>query len=162
MDVPPMLTVADVMKFLNVGDPDTIYSLIRSGRLPAIRLGRRYRILEEDLKTLMRGGNPATPTPPPPPALSGNRDGADDPDFPEAYFPEKIGAAAGDFGRPFAAMPAADVPEKSGAPAGGFGRRAFAADPKVLSFAKRDRCTNPTKEVGLPRLSVIGISYTVG
>lgn len=43
-----LLTAAEVAEQLRVSTM-TIYRLIRSGELPAVRVGRNYRVREEDL-----------------------------------------------------------------------------------------------------------------
>ena len=43
-----VLTVAEVAKRLRIGR-DAAYMLVRSGRLPSIRIGRRYLIAESQL-----------------------------------------------------------------------------------------------------------------
>ena len=42
------LTTADVLSCLKV-DPRTIYRLIKTGELPAVRLGRQWRFRRDDL-----------------------------------------------------------------------------------------------------------------
>lgn len=59
MDTGPALTTAEVMRLLNVKDPDTVYALVRSGRLRAVRLGRQYRFDPSAVAEFVRGG-PAT------------------------------------------------------------------------------------------------------
>lgn len=49
------LTVTDVMKVLNVKDRDTVYALVRSGRLVAVRLGREYRFHPDVVDDFLRG-----------------------------------------------------------------------------------------------------------
>lgn len=44
----PLLTAAEVAAQLRVSTM-TIYRLIRAGELPAVRVGRNYRVREEDL-----------------------------------------------------------------------------------------------------------------
>lgn len=46
--LPPFLTTEEVLGYLNV-NPRTIYRLIRSGELPAIRIGRQWRFRRSDL-----------------------------------------------------------------------------------------------------------------
>jgi excisionase family DNA binding protein len=43
------LTVAEVARALRVSNM-TVYRLVNSGRLPAVRVGRGYRIREEDVR----------------------------------------------------------------------------------------------------------------
>jgi len=46
--VTPFLTTEEVLDYLRV-TPRTIYRLIRSGELPAIRIGRQWRFRRTDL-----------------------------------------------------------------------------------------------------------------
>ena len=48
-------TTADAMKFLKIRDPDTLYALVTSGRLPATKLGRTYRFEPEAVRAFRRG-----------------------------------------------------------------------------------------------------------
>ncbi len=50
--VPVVLTAAEAMGILRVGK-NTIYRLLNSGRLPATRIGRTWKISEESLKNLL-------------------------------------------------------------------------------------------------------------
>lgn len=50
--VPVVLTAAEAMDILRVGK-NTIYRLLNSGRLPATRIGRTWKISEESLKNLL-------------------------------------------------------------------------------------------------------------
>lgn len=43
-----LLTTEDVLAYLRV-NPRTIYRLIRSGELPALRIGRQWRFRRDDL-----------------------------------------------------------------------------------------------------------------
>jgi excisionase family DNA binding protein len=45
-----LLTVAEVAEMLRVSTM-TVYRLIRSGEIPAVRIGRSYRIREPDLES---------------------------------------------------------------------------------------------------------------
>jgi excisionase family DNA binding protein len=45
---PAFLTTADVLNCLKV-DPRTIYRLIKTGELPAVRIGRQWRFRRDDL-----------------------------------------------------------------------------------------------------------------
>lgn len=45
---PSFLTTEEVLSYLKV-NPRTIYRLIRSGELPAIRIGRQWRFRRSDL-----------------------------------------------------------------------------------------------------------------
>jgi excisionase family DNA binding protein len=47
-DVVACLTTEEVLAYLNV-TPRTIYRLIRTGELPAIRIGRQWRFRRSDL-----------------------------------------------------------------------------------------------------------------
>jgi len=49
-------TVKEVMELLNMCD-ETIYRYIRSGKLKATRLGKQWRINENNLNELMQGGS---------------------------------------------------------------------------------------------------------
>ena len=46
--LPSFLTIEEVRGYLNV-NPRTIYRLIRSGELPAVRIGRQWRFRRSDL-----------------------------------------------------------------------------------------------------------------
>jgi excisionase family DNA binding protein len=46
--LPSILTTEEVLGYLKV-NPRTIYRLIRSGELPAIRIGRQWRFRRSDL-----------------------------------------------------------------------------------------------------------------
>ena len=48
IELPPFLTTEEVLGYLKV-NPRTIYRLIRSGELPAIRVGRQWRFRRSDL-----------------------------------------------------------------------------------------------------------------
>ncbi|MGH2748221.1 MAG: helix-turn-helix domain-containing protein [Actinomycetota bacterium] len=43
------LTVGEIARRLRVSNM-TVYRLVRSGRLPAVRIGRGYRIREDDVR----------------------------------------------------------------------------------------------------------------
>lgn len=45
----PFLTLGEVLRYLRV-NPRTAYRLIRSGELPAIRIGRQWRIRRVDFE----------------------------------------------------------------------------------------------------------------
>ena len=45
---PAFLTTAEVLSCLKV-DPRTIYRLIKTGELPAVRIGRQWRFRRDDL-----------------------------------------------------------------------------------------------------------------
>ena len=50
----PLLTAAEVAEQLRVSTM-TIYRLIRSGELPAVRVGRNYRVRAEALQEYLAG-----------------------------------------------------------------------------------------------------------
>lgn len=47
------LTVKEAMKLLKVSRP-TLYKLISDGKLPAVKVGKEWRILEQDIPTFLR------------------------------------------------------------------------------------------------------------
>lgn len=49
---PALLTPLEVMDILGVGK-NTVYRLLNSGELPAIRIGRNWRISEDSLRYFM-------------------------------------------------------------------------------------------------------------
>ena len=51
----PLLTVAEVASVLRVSNM-TVYRLIKAGDLPALRVGKNYRIREADLATFLSEG----------------------------------------------------------------------------------------------------------
>ncbi len=51
----PLLTVAEVADVLRVSNM-TVYRLIKAGDLPALRVGKNYRIREADLTTFLSEG----------------------------------------------------------------------------------------------------------
>lgn len=51
----PLLTVAEVADVLRVSNM-TVYRLIKAGQLPAIRVGKNYRIREDDLNRFLEQG----------------------------------------------------------------------------------------------------------
>lgn len=53
--VPVVLTAAEAMDILRVGK-NTMYRLLNSGELPATRIGRTWRIQEENLNNFLRHG----------------------------------------------------------------------------------------------------------
>lgn len=53
--VGPLLTVAEVADTLRVSNM-TVYRLIKSGELTAIRVGKNYRIRTADLDDYLSGG----------------------------------------------------------------------------------------------------------
>ena len=52
MQTPRAYSIPDVMHALSVGR-DKIYGLIREGRLPARKIGRRTVVLESDLQAFL-------------------------------------------------------------------------------------------------------------
>lgn len=61
MSAPPLLTVAEVADLFRVSSM-TVYRLIRTGELPAVRVGRSYRVREDDLQSYLQSQvvDPAT------------------------------------------------------------------------------------------------------
>lgn len=53
MSAPPLLTVAEVAELFRVSSM-TVYRLIRNGELPAVRVGRSYRVREDDLQAYLQ------------------------------------------------------------------------------------------------------------
>ena len=51
----PLLTVAEVAAVLRVSNM-TVYRLIKSGELPALRVGKNYRIRESELEAFLAAG----------------------------------------------------------------------------------------------------------
>ncbi len=51
----PLLTVAEVAEVLRVSNM-TVYRLIKAGDMPALRVGKNYRIREADLTTFLAEG----------------------------------------------------------------------------------------------------------
>lgn len=49
-----LLTVGEVCEAMRVSNM-TVYRLIKSGELPAIRLGKTYRVLESDVEGYLSG-----------------------------------------------------------------------------------------------------------
>jgi excisionase family DNA binding protein len=49
----PLLTVAEVADLFRVSSM-TVYRLIRNGELPAVRVGRSYRVREDDLQAYLQ------------------------------------------------------------------------------------------------------------
>lgn len=54
----PLLTVAEVADALRVSNM-TVYRLIKAGELPALRVGRNYRIRSTDLERFVASGSVA-------------------------------------------------------------------------------------------------------
>lgn len=52
----PLLTVAEVADVLRVSNM-TVYRLIKAGELPALRVGKNYRIRQGDLETYLATGS---------------------------------------------------------------------------------------------------------
>lgn len=52
----PLLTVAEVAQVLRVSNM-TVYRLIKAGELPALRVGKNYRIRERDLEAYLSTGS---------------------------------------------------------------------------------------------------------
>ena len=52
----PLLTVAEVAQVLRVSNM-TVYRLIKAGELPALRVGKNYRIREPDLEAYLATGS---------------------------------------------------------------------------------------------------------
>ncbi len=50
---PDFLTVAEVARALRVSNM-TVYRLVNAGQLPAVRVGRSYRIREEDVRRYLQ------------------------------------------------------------------------------------------------------------
>ena len=57
----PLLTVAEVAAVLRVSNM-TIYRLIKAGDVPALRVGKNYRIRSTDLDAFLASGTVATDT----------------------------------------------------------------------------------------------------
>ena len=51
-----LLTVGEVAGELRVSNM-TVYRLIKSGQLPAIRVGKNYRLRQQDLEEYLRAGS---------------------------------------------------------------------------------------------------------
>jgi excisionase family DNA binding protein len=54
----PLLTVSEVAKVLRVSNM-TVYRLIKAGEIPALRVGKIYRIREHDLESYLEGSSVA-------------------------------------------------------------------------------------------------------
>ena len=52
----PLLTVAEVADVLRVSNM-TVYRLIKAGDIPALRVGKNYRIRERDLEAYLASGS---------------------------------------------------------------------------------------------------------
>lgn len=53
MTSPALLTVAEVAELFRVSSM-TVYRLIRNGELPAVRVGRSYRVRDDDLQSYLQ------------------------------------------------------------------------------------------------------------
>ena len=58
-DRAPFLTVAEVAEILRVSNM-TVYRLINAGQLPAVRVGKSYRLTEADVDRFLEQGYTAT------------------------------------------------------------------------------------------------------
>ena len=56
-DLPMVLRVSEVAEVLRV-DPDTVYSMVRRGELPVIRVGRVFRFSRDQLMQFVEGSRP--------------------------------------------------------------------------------------------------------
>jgi excisionase family DNA binding protein len=54
----PLLTVAEVADVLRVSNM-TVYRLIKGGEIPALRVGKNYRIRQDDLEAYLASGSVA-------------------------------------------------------------------------------------------------------
>lgn len=54
--LPVVLTAAEAMDILGVGK-NTMYRLLKSGELPAVRIGRHWRIPKENLEQFLSAPN---------------------------------------------------------------------------------------------------------
>ena len=55
-----LITPAEVIAYLRV-DVRTVYRLMRTGDLPAVRVGRQWRVRQADLDSWLRRGMPERP-----------------------------------------------------------------------------------------------------
>jgi len=55
-----LLTPTEVIAYLRV-DVRTVYRLMRTGDLPAVRVGRQWRVRQADLDSWLRRGTPERP-----------------------------------------------------------------------------------------------------
>ena len=55
-DLPMILRVSEVAEVLRV-DPDTVYSMVRRGELPVIRVGRVFRFSRDQLMQFVEGSH---------------------------------------------------------------------------------------------------------
>ncbi|MTV25164.1 helix-turn-helix domain-containing protein [Nitriliruptoraceae bacterium ZYF776] len=56
-ELPMVLRVSEVAELLRV-DPDTVYSMVRRGELPVIRVGRVFRFSRDQLIQFVKGSYP--------------------------------------------------------------------------------------------------------
>lgn len=54
-----LLTVREVAELLRISNM-TVYRLLKGGHLPAVRVGKNYRIKEEDVRSYIDRGPEAT------------------------------------------------------------------------------------------------------
>ena len=54
-DLPKTYTVEEVARILNYKSAESVRRLIKSNKIPAIRVGGRYLITEENLQKLLKG-----------------------------------------------------------------------------------------------------------
>jgi len=54
-----VMTTADVMRFLKINRPETVYSLAQ--KIPHNRIGRQYRFLKSDIVAFVRAKGPKQP-----------------------------------------------------------------------------------------------------
>jgi len=60
--LPEILTPQEVADYLRV-DKETVYRMIRDGRLVALRMGRGYRINKGDFEAFLRSSRTGQPPP---------------------------------------------------------------------------------------------------
>lgn len=53
LSAPKFLTIAEVAAMMRVSKM-TVYRLVHGGELPAVRVGRSFRVLEEDVHEYLR------------------------------------------------------------------------------------------------------------
>ncbi|MFJ4761664.1 MULTISPECIES: helix-turn-helix domain-containing protein [Kocuria] len=54
-DLPPRLSVEQLTEVLGLADPTITYRWLRDGTVPAMKLGKRWLILRDDVKEHLRG-----------------------------------------------------------------------------------------------------------
>jgi putative molybdopterin biosynthesis protein len=59
-DLPDLLTAEEACDFLRI-TPLTLYTYIKQGKLPAYRVGKRYRITKESIVSFLERGSPNPP-----------------------------------------------------------------------------------------------------